>query len=49
MDYQKLYLLLFNACTDAICQIYNQNYGNAREILILAQQNAEEEYLSQED
>ena len=49
MDYQKLYTMLFHAYEDAITHIENQNYGMAREILIQAQQQAEEEYLVQED
>lgn len=49
MDYQKLYTLLFNAYEKAINNIEDQNYGLAREILIQAQQQAEEEYLAQED
>lgn len=49
MNYQKLYALLFNACTDAIRQLDLQNFGTAREILIAAQQYAEELYLCEED
>lgn len=44
-DYQKLYTLLFNACTDAIVQIDRQNYGIARDLLVCAQQDAEELYM----
>lgn len=47
-DYQKLYTLLFNACTDAIAQIDAQNYGLARAILVDAQQQTEERYISEE-
>ena len=46
--YQELYSLMFNAVTDAIAQMEKQNYGNAKEILVRAQVNAEERYL-QED
>ena len=49
MNYQKLYTLLFNACTDAIRQIDRQNFGKAREILARAQQDAEEQYLREEE
>ena len=48
-DYQKLYMLLFNAFTDAIMQIDAQNYGSARAVLVKAQQNAEEFYLDDEN
>ena len=48
-DYQRLYTLLFNAYTDVIEQIDRCNFGNAREILICAQQKAEECYLSEEE
>jgi len=47
-DYQKLYTLLFNACTDAIIQIDRQNYGMARDLLVRAQQDAEELYILEE-
>ena len=40
--YQKLYYRLFNAITDVIEQIEQQNYGSAKDLLILAQQQAEE-------
>ena len=40
--YQKLYYRLFNAITDSIEQIEQQNYGSAKDLLILAQQQAEE-------
>ncbi len=49
MDYKPLYLLLFNATTDALEQLDVQNYGNARDILIAAQQKAEEIYINSED
>ena len=48
-DYQKMYTLLFNAITDALIQMEKQNYGAAKEILVSAQQGAEELYLSAED
>ena len=49
MDYQKLYIILFSAYENAINHIEAQNFGLAREVLIQAQQQAEEEYLAQED
>ena len=47
-DYQKLYTLLFNACTDALVQLEQQNFGAAKQALIEAQQQAEEQYISEE-
>ena len=46
MDYQKMYTTLFNAITDALSQIETQNYGDAKETLISAQQKAEEMYIT---
>ena len=37
-NYQKMYSTLFNAITDALAQIENQNYGDAKSTLIAAQQ-----------
>ena len=48
MNYEKLYHMLFNAITDALEQMEQQNYGTAKETLITAQQEAEEIYLSAE-
>ena len=48
MNYEKLYHLLFNAITDALKQMEQQNYGTAKETLIAAQQEAEEIYMSAE-
>jgi hypothetical protein len=44
-DYQKLYTGMFNAATDAIEQLSAANYGLAKDILIAAQQAAEELYM----
>ena len=44
-DYQRLYTALFNAVTDALRQLDAQNFGAARERLVCAQQEAEEQYL----
>ena len=49
MDYKSLYFNLFNACTDAIQDLENQNFGQAKRRLIAAQQEAEEQYLCQTD
>lgn len=49
MDYRKLYFHLFNAVTDALQAIEQQNYGQESAILITAQQETEEMYLDEED
>ena len=48
MNYEKLYHLLFNAITDALEQMKQQNYGTAKNLLITARQEAEEIYMSEE-
>ena len=48
MDYSKLYYTLFNAITDALEQIEQQNIGTARALLIAAQQKTEEMYITEE-
>ena len=48
-DYEKMYHLLFNAITDALEQIEQQNFGSAKELLIAAQQQAEEIYITAEN
>ena len=48
-NYAKLYHLLFNAITDALEKIEGQNYGDAKDLLIAAQQKAEEIYITAED
>lgn len=47
--YRKMYYLLFNAITTAIEEIRKRNYGNAEKLLIQAQQETEELFLSDED
>ena len=47
-DYEKMYHLLFNAITDALEQIEQQNFGSAKDLLIAAQHEAEEIYMSAE-
>ena len=49
IDYKPLYHLMLNASEDAIKAIEEQNFGTAKEILIRAEQAAEEAYLQQED
>lgn len=44
--YKEMYLKLFNSVTDSIEQIRSQNFGMAMEILIKAQQDSEELYIS---
>ena len=48
MDYSKLYYTLFNAITDALEQIEQQNIETARALLIAAQQKTEEMYITEE-
>lgn len=43
--YRKMYYTLFNAITDALEAMEQQNYGQARARLIAAQQQSEEIYL----
>lgn len=48
-DYEKMYHLLFNAITDALEQLEQQNFGSAKDLLIAAQQQAEEIYITAEN
>ena len=48
-DYRKLYTLLFNAMTDAVEELEVLNIGAAKERLISAQRQAEEQYLESEE
>jgi len=48
-DYQKLYTLLFNAITDALEELDRLRVSEAKQRLILAQQEAEERYISSEE
>ena len=48
-NYQKLYTLLFNKITQAIEQLDQNNYGLASDLLIRAQQESEECYISEEE
>jgi len=43
--YKKLYYQLFNAVTDSLSAMDLENYGQARQILMNAQQTCEELYL----
>lgn len=49
LDYKTLYFKLFGAVADALEHMEEDNYGLARQRLIAAQQEAEEEYISRED
>lgn len=44
--YKGMYLMLFNAITDALTALESRNIGQAADILIAAQQQAEERYIS---
>lgn len=45
-DYKKPYLILWSSCTAAVSALERQNFGLAKEILLRAQQEAEEAYLA---
>ena len=45
-DYQKMYTCLYNAITDALSNVEQCKYSLAIEILIHAQQETEEIYIS---
>ena len=48
-NFPKYYTRLFNGVTDAIKALKEQNYIKAQDILIQAQQDAEELYLEDGD
>lgn len=48
-DYKTLYYLLFAAAADAVASLEQWNPGQARDILIRAQQRAEEAILSESE
>lgn len=47
--YKELYFKLFAAMADAVENMEQANYGLARQRLITAQQEAEEQYISTEE
>ena len=47
--YKQLYHMIFNAMTDTIEALENQNYGRALQIMKKAQQDAEEQFLDSEE
>ena len=48
-DYEKPYFTLFNQITDAISALDTQNFGQARELLVRAQQLGEELVIAQQE
>ena len=48
MDYQKLYHILFNAVTDSLENMAEQNFGQASDCLRQAQQTCEKLYMDGE-
>lgn len=48
MDYQALYYKLFNAFTNILEALEAQNYGQAKALLIAAQQESEQLYIDAE-
>ena len=47
-NFMAIYFGLFNAITDTLATMEAQNYGAAREILIAAQQKAEDAYMDED-
>ena len=45
INYEKLYLTLLNGITDAVHSIEKQNYGSAKECLIVLQQKVEDIFI----
>jgi len=45
MNYQPLYTILFNAITDALRLMEEENFGLAKACLMQAQQQTEERYM----
>ena len=48
-NYRKMYSTLFNAIADALAQIENQNYGDAKSTLIADHQKAQEMYITEQN
>lgn len=46
-NFEKMYYQLFNAITDSIEETEKMNFGQAKSILIQAQQKCEEMYISE--
>ena len=47
--YRKMYYTLFNAITDALNAMEQQNYGQARALLVAAQQQSEEIFMDSDE
>ena len=47
--YKKMYSILFNAVTDALRDMEEQNFGRAKERLVKAQQQAEEAFVEEKE
>ena len=47
--YRKMHYTLFNAITDALNAMEQQNYGQARALLVAAQQQSEEIFMDSEE
>lgn len=45
-DYQRMYYRLFNAATDVLEALAEQDYGRAKKLLVEGQQASEEIYLN---
>ena len=48
-DYKKLYHIMVGAAEDALAALEKVNVGDAKEILLAAEQRAEELYVSSPD
>lgn len=48
-NYKELYFQLFAAMADAVEAVDHNNFGQARDILIHAQQNAEEQCITEDE
>ena len=49
MDYKPMYFTLFNGLTDALDALNRGDISQAKEMLILAQQEGEEIYMQNEE
>ena len=47
--YRKMYCTLFTAITDALSAMEQQNYGQARALLVAAQQQSEEIFMESDE
>ena len=45
LDYEKLYRIIFNGITDALDAFEREGYQRAKEVLVKAQQAAEDYYV----